>query len=153
MEEQDSVARDDDGCCSLHTLGRPPRYEQFPSQSLVTARSRTCSRASLKPIDTMASGSHYASRELLVSAAQTAWASQRRATRGFGEREPLRCMAQRAVCRAFSFLVPKVWMMRPPPPCQPRRLRLAVACVPRKADAGRNVLFSVRRRNGKLAVR
>lgn len=51
----------------LHTLGKPPRYEQFPEpiagdgEVIVHVRA-----ASLKPVDKqLASGSHYASpREL-----------------------------------------------------------------------------------------
>ncbi len=97
----------------LHTLGRPPRYEQFPEpiagdgEVIVHVHA-----ASLKPIDKqMASGSHYASpRELPRVCGTDGVGHLSDGQRVFfgGARAPYGAMAQRAVVpRAFSFLVPE----------------------------------------------
>jgi NADPH:quinone reductase-like Zn-dependent oxidoreductase len=97
----------------LHTLGRPPRYEQFPEpiagdgEVIVHVHA-----ASLKPIDKqMASGSHYASPRELPRVCGTdgvGHLSDRQRVFFGGARAPYGAMAQRAVVpRAFSFLVPE----------------------------------------------
>lgn len=97
----------------LHTLGKPPRYEQFPEpiagegEVLVHVRA-----ASLKPVDKqLASGSHYASpRELPIVCGSDGAGHLDDGTRVFfgGGRPPYGAMAQRTVVpRAFCFPVPE----------------------------------------------
>jgi NADPH:quinone reductase-like Zn-dependent oxidoreductase len=97
----------------LHTLGKPPRYEQFPEpiagegEVIVHVRA-----ASLKPVDKqLASGLHYASpRELPIVCGSDGAGHLDDGTRVFfgGARPPYGAMAQRtAVPRAFCFPVPE----------------------------------------------
>ncbi len=97
----------------LHTLGEPPRYEQFPEpiagdgEVIVHVHA-----ASLKPIDKqLARGSHYASpRHLPHVCGIDGVGHLSDGQRVFfgGARAPYGAMAQRAVVpRAFSFLVPE----------------------------------------------
>jgi NADPH:quinone reductase-like Zn-dependent oxidoreductase len=135
----------------LHTLGRPPRYEQFLSQSLVTARSSyNVHDASLKPIDKqMASGSRYASpRELprVCGADGVGHLSDGQRVFFGGARAPYGAMAQRAVVpRAFSFLIPEgvddETAAALPNPGVSASLSLAFRG---KLTPGENALFSVR---------
>ncbi len=96
----------------LHTLGKPPRYEQFPEpvpgdgEVIVHVRA-----ASLKPIDKqLASGSHYATpRELPLICGTDGVGYLGNGQRVFfgGPRAPYGAMAQQTVVRrAFSFPVP-----------------------------------------------
>jgi len=96
----------------LHTLGKQPRYEQFPepvpSDGEVIVHVRA---ASLKPIDKqLASGSHYARpRELPLICGSDGVGYLSDGQRVFfgGPRAPYGAMAQRTVVlRAFSFPVP-----------------------------------------------
>jgi len=97
----------------LHTLGKPPRYEQFPEpiagegEVIVHVRA-----AALKPVDKqLASGWHYASpRELpIVSGSDGAGHLDDGTRVVFGRaRPPYGAMAQRTVVpRAFCFPVPE----------------------------------------------
>ena len=97
----------------LHTLGKPPRFEQFPEpiagdgEAIVHVHA-----ASLKPIDKqLASGSHYASpRELPVVCGLDGVGLLNDGQRVFfgGTRAPYGAMAQRTVVRrAFCFPVPE----------------------------------------------
>ena len=97
----------------LHTLGKPPRCEQFSEpiagdgEAIVHVHA-----ASLKPVDKqLASGSHYASpRELPVVCGSDGVGHLNDGQRVFfgGTRAPYGAMAQRTVVRrAFSFPVPK----------------------------------------------
>jgi NADPH2:quinone reductase len=97
----------------LHTLGKPPRYEQFPEpvpgdgEVIVHVHS-----ASLKPIDKqLASGSHYASPcELPLVCGSDGVGLLSDGQRVFfgGTRAPYGAMAQRTVVpRAFTFPVPE----------------------------------------------
>ncbi len=97
----------------LHTLGKPPRYAQFPEpiagdgEAIVHVHA-----ASLKPIDKqLASGSHYASpRELPVICGSDGVGHLNDGQRVFfgGSRAPYGAMAQRTVVRrAFCFPVPE----------------------------------------------
>jgi NADPH2:quinone reductase len=96
----------------LHTLGKPPRCEEFAEptagkdEAVVRVRA-----ASLKAVDRqMASGSHYASpRELPVVCGTDGVGELEDGTRIFfgGSRRPYGAMAKRAVApRAFCFPVP-----------------------------------------------
>ena len=96
----------------LHTLGKPPRYEQFPEpvpgdgEVIVHVRA-----ASLKPIDKqLASGSHYATpRELPLICGTDGVGYLSDGQRVFfgGPRAPYGAMAQQTVVRrAVCFLVP-----------------------------------------------
>jgi NADPH2:quinone reductase len=96
----------------LRSLGKPPRYEQFPdpvpreSEMIVQVRA-----ASLKPVDKqLASGSHFASpRELPVVCGTDGIGSLNDGTRVFfgGPRPPYGAMAERTlVRREFCFPVP-----------------------------------------------
>src|SRR5271170_1046609 len=96
----------------LHTLGKPPRFEQFPEpipgegEVIVHVRA-----AALKPADKqMASGSHYASpRELPVVCGIDGVGSLDDGARVFfgGPRRPYGAMAERTVLRrAQCFPVP-----------------------------------------------
>jgi NADPH:quinone reductase-like Zn-dependent oxidoreductase len=96
----------------LHTLGKPPRFEQFPEPTpgegevIVHVRA-----AALKPVDKqMASGSHYASpRELPVVCGIDGVGSLDDGARVFfgGPRRPYGAMAERTVLRrAQCFPVP-----------------------------------------------
>ncbi len=97
----------------LHTLGRPPRCEEFPEpvpadgEAIVQIRA-----AALKPVDKqMASGSHYASpRRLPVVCGMDGVGVLDDGARVFfgGARAPYGAMAERAVVRrAFCFPVPE----------------------------------------------
>jgi len=97
----------------LHTLGKPPRCEQFPEpiagdgEAIVQVHA-----ASLKPIDKqLASGSHYASpHELPVVCGSDGVGHLSDGQRVFfgGTRAPYGSMAQRTVVRrAFCFPVPE----------------------------------------------
>ncbi len=97
----------------LHTLGKPPRCEQFPEpiagdgEVIVYVHA-----ASLKPIDKqLASGSHYASlRELPLVCGSDGVGHLGDGQRVFfgGTRPPYGAMAQRTVVRrAFGFPVPE----------------------------------------------
>ena len=97
----------------LHTLGKPPRCEQFPEpiagdgEAIVHVHA-----ASLKPIDNqLASGSHYASpRQLPVVCGSDGVGHLSDGQRVFfgGTRTPYGAMAQRTVVRrAFCFPVPE----------------------------------------------
>jgi len=97
----------------LHTLGKPPRCEQFPEpiagdgEAIVHVHA-----ASLKPIDKhLASGSHYASpRQLPVVCGSDGVGHLSDGQRVFfgGTRAPYGAMAQRTVVRrAFCFPVPE----------------------------------------------
>jgi NADPH:quinone reductase-like Zn-dependent oxidoreductase len=97
----------------LHTLGTPPRCEQFPEpiagdgEAIVHVHA-----ASLKPIDKqLASGSHYASpRQLPVVCGSDGVGHLSDGQRVFfgGTRAPYGAMAQRTVVRrAFCFPVPE----------------------------------------------
>src|SRR5271168_894918 len=97
----------------LHTLGKPPRFEQFPEpipgdgEVIVHVRA-----AALKPVDKqMASGSHYASpRELPVVCGIDGVGSLDDGARMFfgGPRRPYGAMAERTVVRrAQCFSVPE----------------------------------------------
>ena len=97
----------------LHTLGKPPRCEQFPEpiagdgEVIVQVHA-----ASLKPIDKqLAGGSHYASpRELPVVCGSDGVGHLSDGQRVFfgGTRPPFGAMAQRTVVRrAFCFPVPE----------------------------------------------
>ncbi len=96
----------------LHTLGKPPRFEQFPEptpandEALVHVRA-----AALKPVDKqLASGSHFASPRELPAVCGTDGVGQLAdGTRVFfgGPRRPYGAMAQRTVVpRAFCFPIP-----------------------------------------------
>lgn len=96
----------------LHTLGTPPRFEQFPEpvagdgEVIVYVHS-----ASLKPIDKqLAAGSHYASpRQLPVVCGSDGVGHLDNGQRVFfgGTRPPYGALAQRTVVsRAFTFPVP-----------------------------------------------
>ena len=96
----------------LHTLGTPPRFEQFPEpvagddEVIVDVRS-----ASLKPVDKqLASGTHYASPRQLPAICGTDGVGRLdNGQRVFfaGSRPPYGAMAQRTVVsRAFTFPVP-----------------------------------------------
>lgn len=98
----------------LHTLGKPPRFEQFPEpvaghgEVIVHVHS-----ASLKPIDKqLASGSHYASpRQLPFVCGTDGVGHLNDGQRVFfgGVRFPYGAMAQRTVVPgAFTFLFLKV---------------------------------------------
>src|SRR5271154_2648711 len=96
----------------LHTLGKPPRFEQFPEpirgEGEVIAHVRA---AALKPVDKqMASGSHYASaRELPVVCGIDGVGSLDDGTRVFfgGPRRPYGAMAERTgVARSRCFPIP-----------------------------------------------
>jgi len=98
----------------LHTLGKPPRYEQFPEpvadadEVIVHVRA-----ASLKPVDKqLASGSHYASpRELPVICGTDGVGHLSDGQRVFfgGARPPYGAMTQRTVVpRAFTFPIPEL---------------------------------------------
>jgi NADPH2:quinone reductase len=97
----------------LHTLGKPPRYEQFPEpiagegEVIVHVRA-----AALKPVDKqLASGWHYASpRELPIVSGSDGAGHLDDGTRVFfgRARPPYGAMAQRTVVpRAFCFPVPE----------------------------------------------
>ena len=97
----------------LHTLGKPPRFEQFPEpvagdgEVIVDVE-----RASLKPVDKqLASGSHYASpRQLPFVCGTDGVGHLSDGQRVFfgGPRPPYGAMAQRTVVRrAFIFPVPE----------------------------------------------
>ena len=97
----------------LHTLGKPPRCEQFPEpiagdgEAIVHVHA-----ASLKPVDKqLASGSHYASpRQLPVVCGSDGVGHLSDGQRVFfgGTRAPYGAMAQRTVVRrAFCFPVPE----------------------------------------------
>ncbi len=97
----------------LHTLGKPPRYEQFPDpiagdgEVIVQVHA-----ASLKPIDKqLASGSHYASpHQFPVVCGSDGVGHLSDGQRVFfgGTRPPFGSMAQRTVVRrAFCFPVPE----------------------------------------------
>ncbi len=97
----------------LHTLGKPPRFEQFSEpiandgEAIVHVHA-----ASLKPIDKqLASGSHYASpRQLPVVCGSDGVGHLSDGQRVFfgGTRAPYGSMAQRTVVRqAFCFPVPE----------------------------------------------
>jgi len=96
----------------LHTLGKPPRYEQFADpvahegEAIVEVRA-----ASLKPVDKqLADGSHFASpRELPVICGTDGVGYLRDGKRVFfgGPRPPYGAMAERTVVKAaFCFPVP-----------------------------------------------
>jgi len=96
----------------LRSLGKPPRYDQFPDpvpgegEVIVQVRA-----ASLKPVDKqLASGSHFASpRELPVVCGTDGLGSLSDGTRVFfgGTRPPYGAMAERTlVRREFCFPVP-----------------------------------------------
>lgn len=96
----------------LRTLGKPPRFEQFPDpipgkdEAIIDVRA-----AALKPVDKqLASGSHYASpRELPVVCGVDGVGYLEDGTRVFfgGPRRPYGAMAQRTVVpKAFCFPVP-----------------------------------------------
>jgi NADPH2:quinone reductase len=98
---------------ALHTLGNPPRFEQFPEP--VTAEGevivRVCA-AALKPIDKqLADGTHYASfRELPVVCGLDGVGYLDDGSRVFfaGPRRPYGAMAERTVVRrAQCFAVPE----------------------------------------------
>jgi NADPH2:quinone reductase len=97
----------------LHTLGKPPRFEQFPdpdpgeNEAIVHVRA-----AALKPVDKqIAGGSHYASpRELPVVCGIDGVGFLDDGTRVFfgGPRRPYGAMAQRTVVRRSQcFPVPE----------------------------------------------
>jgi NADPH:quinone reductase-like Zn-dependent oxidoreductase len=97
----------------LHSLGKPPRFEEFPEpipgegEVIVHVRA-----ASLKPVDKqMASGSHYASlRELPVVCGIDGVGSLDDGTRVFfgGPRRPYGAMAERTILRRVQcFPVPE----------------------------------------------
>ena len=96
----------------LHTMGRPPRFDDFPEpvagegEAIVEVLA-----ASLKPVDKqMASGKHYASPRILPSACGMDGVGRlSTGERVFfgGARAPYGAMAQRTVVRkAFTFAVP-----------------------------------------------
>ena len=96
----------------LHTLGKPPRFEEFPEpipgegEMIVHVRA-----AALKPVDKqMANGSHYASpRQLPAVCGVDGVGHLDDGTRVFfgGPRRPYGAMAQRTVVRrAFCFPIP-----------------------------------------------
>jgi NADPH:quinone reductase-like Zn-dependent oxidoreductase len=96
----------------LHTLGKPPRFEEFaePTAGKDEAVVRVLA-ASLKAVDRqMASGSHYASpRQLPVVCGTDGVGELEDGTRIFfgGPRRPYGAMAERTVApRAFCFPVP-----------------------------------------------
>jgi len=97
----------------LHTLGKPPRYEEFsepvPGEGEVLIR---VAAAALKPVDKqMAAGAHYASpREFPVVCGMDGLGWLEDGTRVFfgGPRRPFGGMAERTVVRrAQCFSVPK----------------------------------------------
>ena len=96
----------------LHTIGKPPRFDQFPEP--VAAEGEVVVHvhaASLKPVDKqLASGAHYASpRELPVICGSDGVGHLGDGQRVFfgGTRAPYGAMAQHAVVpRAFTFPVP-----------------------------------------------
>jgi NADPH:quinone reductase-like Zn-dependent oxidoreductase len=96
----------------LHSLDKPPRYEEFadpvPGDGEVLVQVRA---ASLKPVDKqMAAGSHYASvRELPAICGVDGVGNLSDGTRVFfgGSRPPYGTMAERTVVpRAFTFPIP-----------------------------------------------
>ncbi len=96
----------------LHTLGKAPRYEQFPDPVAQEGEAivEVCA-ASLKPVDKqLASGSHFASpRELPVICGTDGVGYLGDGTRVFfgGARPPYGAMAERTVVKAaFCFPVP-----------------------------------------------
>ncbi len=97
----------------LRTLGKPPRFEQFPEPSAGEGEVIVHVRAaSMKPVDkAMASGSHFASlRELPVVCGTDGVGSLDDGTRVFfgGPRRPYGAMAQRTVVpRSRCFPVPE----------------------------------------------
>lgn len=97
----------------LHTLGKPPRYEQFPEPTAGDGEGIVqVHAASLKPIDRrLASGFHYAGpRDLPYVCGTDGVGHLSDGQRVFfgGARVPYGAMAQRAVVRrAFSFPVPE----------------------------------------------
>lgn len=97
----------------LHTLGKPPRFEQFPEPAAGEGEVIVHVRAAaLKPADKqLASGSHYASpRELPFVCGVDGVGYLGDGTRVFfgGPRRPYGAMAQRTVVpRKFCFPVPE----------------------------------------------
>lgn len=97
----------------LHTLGKPPRFEQFPEPIPVEGEVIVKVRAaSLKPVDKqMANGSHYASpRELPVVCGADGVGVLDDGSRVFfgGPRRPYGAMAERTVVpRAWCFPIPQ----------------------------------------------
>src|SRR5579884_1996457 len=99
----------------LHTIGKPPRYEEFPepvvhdndAELLVHVHA-----ASLKPVDKqLAGGSHYVSQRQLPSICGSDGVGHlddgRRVFFG-GPRPPYGAMAERTVVpRAFTFALPE----------------------------------------------
>jgi NADPH:quinone reductase-like Zn-dependent oxidoreductase len=97
----------------LHTIGSAPRYEEFPEPVIGDKDAEVIVQvhaASLKPVDKqMASGSHYASRELPCVCGLDGVGHLDHGQRVFfgGPRPPYGAMAQRTVVpRAFTFPVP-----------------------------------------------
>jgi NADPH:quinone reductase-like Zn-dependent oxidoreductase len=97
----------------LRTLGKPPRFEEFPDptpgkdEAIIDVRA-----AALKPVDKqLANGSHYASpRELPVVCGADGVGYLADGTRVFfgGPRRPYGAMAQRTgVPKAFCFTIPE----------------------------------------------
>lgn len=98
----------------LHTIGEPPRYQEFPEPVVANQEAEAIVHvhaASLKPIDKqMASGSHYASqRKLPCVCGSDGVGHLEDGQRVFfgGPRPPHGAMAERTVVpRAFTFPVP-----------------------------------------------
>ncbi|MBV8550850.1 MAG: zinc-binding alcohol dehydrogenase family protein [Acidobacteriaceae bacterium] len=96
----------------LHTIGKPPRFEQFPEPSPLEGEVVVHVRAAaLKPVDrAMANGSHYASfRELPVVCGLDGAGYLEDGTRVLfaGPRRPYGSMAQRTVVsRSRCFAIP-----------------------------------------------
>jgi len=98
----------------LHTIGEPPRYQEFPEPVVANQEAEAIVHvhaASLKPIDKqMASGSHYASQRKLPCVCGSDGVGHlddgQRVFFG-GPRPPHGAMAERTVVpRAFTFPVP-----------------------------------------------
>jgi NADPH:quinone reductase-like Zn-dependent oxidoreductase len=101
----------------LHTLGKPPLYDQFPEPSAGEGEVIVhVKAAALKPVDkAMATGEHYASfRELpavcgldgagqLEDGSRVVFAGPRRSARRWREHGAFRCLM--------------AWMMKPLRPC------------------------------------